>query len=77
VLFQAKTRRIGFRRFLAFVRVPGVKSDECLYERGKETVKHVLLHYDNIPQRVWNRGAQFQKLASEPAAVGQIARQLI
>jgi hypothetical protein len=46
-------------------------------ERGKETAEHVLLHCDNTPQRVWSRGAQFQKLASEPAAVGQIARQLI
>jgi hypothetical protein len=65
VLFQARTGRIGFRRFLASVRVPGVESDECLCERGKETAEHVLLHCDNTPQRVWSRGAQFQKLASE------------
>jgi hypothetical protein len=77
VLFQARTGRIGFRRFLAFVRVPGVESDECLCEKGKETAEHVLLHCDNTPQRVWSRGAQFQKLVSEPAAVSQIARQLI
>jgi hypothetical protein len=68
---------IGFRRFLASVRVPGVESDECLCKRGKETAEHVLLHCDNTPQRVWSRGAQFQKLAFEPAAVSQIARQLI
>jgi hypothetical protein len=76
-LFQARTGRIGLRRFLASVRVPGVESDECLCEGGKETAEHVLLHCANTPQRVWSRGAQFQKLASEPAAVGQIARQLI
>ena len=49
----------------------------CLCEKGKETAEHVLLHCDNTPQRAWSRGAQFRKLASEPAAVGQIARQLI
>ena len=76
-LFQARTGRIGLRRFLASVRVPGVESEECLCEKGKETAEHVLLYYDNTPQRAWSRGAQFRKLASEPAAVGQIARQLI
>jgi hypothetical protein len=59
------------------VRVPEVESEECLCEKGKETAEHVLLHCDNTPQRAWSRGAQFRKLASEPAAVGQIARQLI
>jgi hypothetical protein len=57
-----------------------VKFKEFKYikvEGGKETAEHVLLHCANTPQRVWSRGAQFQKLASEPAAVGQIARQLI
>jgi hypothetical protein len=44
---------------------------------GKETAEHVLLHCDNTPQRGWSRGAQFRKLASEPAAVGQIARQFV
>jgi hypothetical protein len=44
---------------------------------GKETAEHVLLYCDNTPQRAWSRGAQFRKLASEPAAVGQITRQLI
>jgi hypothetical protein len=53
------------------VKVPGVESEECLYEKGKETAEHVLLHCDNIPQRAWTRGAQFRKLLSEPAAVGQ------
>jgi hypothetical protein len=59
------------------VRVPGVESDECLYEGGKETAEHMLLHCVNTPQQVWNREAQFQKLASKPAIIGQIARQLI
>ena len=48
VLFQARTRRIGLRRFLALVRVLGV-SKECLYEQGKETAEHVLLHYSDTP----------------------------
>jgi hypothetical protein len=48
-LFQARTRRIGLRRFLAFARVPEVDSKECLCEKGKETAEHVLLHYDNTP----------------------------
>jgi hypothetical protein len=51
-LFQARTGRIGLWRFLASVRVPGVESDECLCEKGKETAEHVLLHCDNTPQRV-------------------------
>jgi hypothetical protein len=68
VLFQARTGRIGLRQFLASVRVPGVKSEECLYEKGKETAEHVLLHCDNTSQRAWSRGTQFRKLASEPAA---------
>jgi hypothetical protein len=76
-LFQARTGGIGLRRFLASVKVPGVESEECLCEKGKETAEHVLLYCDNTPQRAWSRGAQFRKLASEPAAVGQIARQLI
>jgi hypothetical protein len=58
-------------------KVPGVVSEECLCEKGKETAEHVLLYCDNTPQRAWSRGAMFSKLASEPAAVGQIARQLI
>ena len=62
---------------LASVRVPGIESEGCLCEKGKETAEHVLLHCDNTPQRAWSRGAQFRKLASEPMAVGQIARQLI
>jgi hypothetical protein len=73
-LFQARTGRIGLRRFLASVKVPGVESEECLCEKGKKTAEHVLLHCDNTPQRAWSRGAQFRKLASEPAAVGQIVR---
>jgi hypothetical protein len=59
------------------VRVSGVESDKCLYEGGKETAEHVLLHCANTLQQVWSRGAQFQKLVSKLAAVGQIARQLI
>jgi hypothetical protein len=59
------------------VRVLEVESEECLCGKGKETAEHVLLYCDNILQRVWSRGAQFRKLAFEPAAVGQIARQLI
>jgi hypothetical protein len=59
------------------VRVLKVKSEECLYRKGKETAEHILLHCDNTSQRIWSRGAQFRKLASEPAAIGQIARQLI
>jgi hypothetical protein len=75
--FQASTGRIGLRRFQASARVPEVDSDECLRGKGKETAEHVLLHCDNTPQRAWSRGAQFMKLVSEPAVVGQVARQLI
>jgi hypothetical protein len=50
-LFQARTGRIGLRRFLASVRVPGVESKECLCGKGKETAEHVLLHCDNTSQR--------------------------
>jgi hypothetical protein len=75
-LFQARTGRIGLRLFLTSVRVPGVDSDDCLCEKGKETAEHVLLHCDNAPQRAWIRGAKFRKLVSEPASVGQVARQL-
>jgi hypothetical protein len=46
-LFQAKTGRIGLRRFLAFLGVPGIKSKKCLCKKGKETAEHVLLYYDN------------------------------
>src|ERR1700704_6561442 len=56
-LFQARTGRIGLRRFLASVKVPEVESEECLCEKGKETAEHVLLHCDNTPQRAWSRGA--------------------
>jgi hypothetical protein len=76
-LFQARTGRIGLRRFLASARVPGVDSDECLCGKGKEAAEHVLLHCNNTPQQAWSRGAQFRKLVSEPAAAGQVARQLI
>jgi hypothetical protein len=76
-LFQARAGRIGLRRFLASVRVPEVDSEECLCGKGKETAEHVLLHCDNTPQRAWSRGAQFRKPVSEPAAVGQVTRQLI
>jgi hypothetical protein len=75
--FQASTGRIGLRRFQASARVPEVDSDECLCGKGKETAEHVLLHCDDTPQRAWSRGAQFRKLVSEPAVVGQVARQLI
>jgi hypothetical protein len=34
-LFQARTGRIGLRRFLASMKVPGVDSEECLCEKGK------------------------------------------
>jgi hypothetical protein len=77
VHFQARTGRIGLRRFLASARVPEVDSEECLCGKGKETAEHVLLHCDDTPQRAWSRGAQFMKLVFEPAAVGQVARQLI
>jgi hypothetical protein len=50
-LFQARTGRIGLWRFLAFVRVPRVESEECLYGKGKETAEHILLHCDNTSQR--------------------------
>jgi hypothetical protein len=50
-LFQARTGRIGLRRFLVSVRVPEVDSEECLCEKGKETAEHVLLRCDNTPQR--------------------------
>ena len=75
VLFQARTGRIGLRRFLASVRVPGV-SEECLCEQGKETAEHVLLHCGDTPQ-AWGRGVPFQKLVSEPVLAGQVARHLI
>ena len=76
-LFQAKTGRISLWWFLASMKVPRVESEECLCKKGKETAEYVLLYYDNTPQRAWSKGAQFRKLVSEPAAVGQIARQLI
>jgi hypothetical protein len=40
----------AFGGFLASVRVPGVESEECLCEKGKETAEHVLLHCDDTPQ---------------------------
>ena len=76
MLFQARTGRIGLRRFLASARVPGV-SEECLCKQGKETAEHVLLHCGDTPQRAWGRGVPFQKLVSEPALAGQAARHLI
>jgi hypothetical protein len=69
-LFQARTRRIGLRRFIASARVPGVDSDECLCGKGNETAEHVLLHCDDTPQRAWSRGARFRKLVSKLAAAG-------
>ena len=77
VLFQARTGRIGIRRFLASARVPGIESVECLCGKGKETAEHVLLYCDERPQAIWSRGAQFRKLVSEPATGAQVARQLI
>jgi hypothetical protein len=76
-LFQARTGRIGLWRFLVSARVPEVDFDKCLCRKGKETAEHVLLHCDNTPQQAWSRGAQFRKLVSEPAVVGQVAMQLI
>ncbi len=75
-LFQARTGRIGLRRFLASARVPGIESAECLCGKGQETAEHILLHCDDRP-RTWSRGAQFRKLVSEAASGGQVARQLI
>ena len=77
VLFQARTGRIGLRRFLASVKVPGIESAECLCGKGRETVEHILLFCNNRPQATWSRGAQFQRLVSEPASSAQVARQLI
>ena len=77
VLFQARTGRIGLRRFLALVRVPGIDSEDCLCGKGKETAEHLLLHCDNRPTATWSRGAQFQKLVSEPESEALVARQLI
>ena len=76
VLFQARTGRIGLRRFLASARVPGIESADCLYGKGQETAEHILLYCDERP-RTWSRGAQFRKLVSEAASGGQVARQLI
>ncbi|PQE03482.1 reverse transcriptase protein [Rutstroemia sp. NJR-2017a BBW] len=77
VLFQGRTGRIGLRRFLASARVSGIESGECLCGKGKETVEHILLFCDNQPQTFWSRGAQFQKLISEPDLGALVARQLI
>ena len=52
VLFQARTGRIGLRRFLALARVPGIESAECLCGKGKETTEHILLYYDKRPQTI-------------------------
>jgi hypothetical protein len=77
VLFQARTGRIGLRRFLASARVPGIESADCLCGKGKETAEHILLYCDERPPATWSRGAQFRKLVSEPATGAQVARQLI
>ena len=76
VLFQARTGRIGLRKFLASARVPEIESGECLCRGGLETVEHVLLYCDNTP-RAWSRGAQFGRLVSEPESSAKVARQLI
>ena len=76
-LFQARTGRIGLRRFLASARVPGIDSGDCLCRKGRETAEHMLLHCDNRPRTNWSRGAQFQKLVSEPESGALVARQLI
>jgi hypothetical protein len=76
-LFQARTGRIGLRRFLASARVPGIESGECLCGKGRETAEHVLLFCDNRPDNTWSRGTRFQKLVSEPTSGAQVARQLI
>jgi len=76
-LFQARTGRIGLRRFLASARVPGIESGDCLCGKGRETAEHMLLYCDNRPTVNWSRGAQFQKLVSEPESGALVARQLI
>ncbi|PQE14734.1 hypothetical protein CJF30_00011058 [Rutstroemia sp. NJR-2017a BBW] len=45
VLFQARTGRIGLRRFLASAGVPGIESGDCLClcGAGLETAEHTLL----------------------------------
>ena len=55
-LFQARTGRIGLRRFLASARVPGIESADCLCGKGQETAEHILLYCDERP-RTWSRGA--------------------
>jgi hypothetical protein len=77
VLFQARTGRIGLRRFLASVRVPGIESGDCLCGKGRETAEHMLLYCDNRPAATWSRGAQFRKLVSEPESGALVARRLI
>ena len=49
-LFQARTRRIGLRRFLASARVPGIESGDCLCGGGQETAEHILLYCDDRPR---------------------------
>ena len=76
-LFQARTGRIGLRRFLAISKVPGIESEDCLCGGGRETAEHMLLHCDDRPRAYWSRGAVFHKLVSEPETGAIIARQLI
>lgn len=76
-LLQAMTGRIGLRHFLASVKVPGIESGGCLCGKGRETAEHILLYCDNRPMANWSRGAQFQKLVSEPESGALVARQLI
>jgi hypothetical protein len=76
-LFQARTGRIGLRRFLASARVPGIESGDCLCGEGKETAEHMLLHCTNRPATNWSRGARFDRLVSEPESGAIIARQII
>ncbi|PQE26687.1 reverse transcriptase protein [Rutstroemia sp. NJR-2017a BBW] len=77
VLFQARTGRIGLRRFLASARVPGIESGECLCGQGLETAEHTLLACADQPPPHWEPGTRFEELVSEAETAAVVARQLI
>jgi hypothetical protein len=77
VLFQARTGRIGLRKFLASARIPGIESGACLCGTGLETAEHTLLHCIDQPRGSWAPEAQFSQLVSEPGSGAAVARWII
>ena len=44
VLVQARTKRVGFAKFLHTHRVPGVLTVQCSCSTGEETARHVAVY---------------------------------